>query len=196
MVPEINLLPQMERKSAGNRWVALLLGIAFILIVLFLAFQYFSLTKSVNALQVDQQALLADRTSIEANITALEQPEQMDLTTVVEVLESGTYPVSPLIEELNRYRGNHVYLREFILIDSEIEFVLDFETMPETATYVGELTGSAYFTDVKVEEITTVDLALEEEERTTESFDVMERFTNRFTVTFDPSYLRSGGAVR
>ncbi len=111
MVPEINLLPQMERKSAGNRWVALLLGIAFILIVLFLAFQYFSLTKSVNALQVDQQTLLANRTSIEANITALEQ-------------------------------------------------------------------------------------ALEEEERTTESFDVVERFTNRFTVTFDPSYLRSGGAVR
>ena len=54
---------------------------------------------------------------------------------------------------MNLYRGEDVYLREFILTDNEIEFVMDFETMPETATYVGDLTGSVYFADVKVEEV-------------------------------------------
>ena len=68
MVPEINLLPQMERRSAGNKWELCSLGVAFIVFVLFLAFQYFSLSKSVNTLQADQQALLADKTTIETEI--------------------------------------------------------------------------------------------------------------------------------
>ena len=194
MVPEINLLPQMERKSAGNKWGALLVGVAFIVIVLFLAFQYFSLTKSVKTLQADQQALLADKATIEAKVATLEQPEQMDLATIVGVLETITYPVSPLLEEMNLYRGEDVYLREFILTDNEIEFVMDFETIPEMATYVGDLTGSAYFADVKVEEVETI--VPVEGDGTVESFDVVDRFANRFTVTIDPTYLRTGGAVR
>lgn len=194
MVPEINLLPQMERKSVGNKWGTLLVGVAFIVIVLFLAIQYFSLTKSVKTLQTEQQALLADKTTIEAEIASLEQPEQMDLATIVGVLETITYPVSPLLEEMNLYRGEDVYLREFILIENEIEFVMDFETMPETATYVDDLTGSVYFADIKVEEIETI--VPEEGDKTVESFDVVNRFENRFTVTIDPTYLRTGGAVR
>jgi hypothetical protein len=194
MVPEINLLPQMERRTAGNKWGALVVGVAFIVIVLFLAFHYFSLSKSVKTLQADQQALLADKATIEAKIATLEQPEQMDLATIVGVLETITYPVSPLLEEMNHYRGEDVYLREFILTENEIEFVMDFETMPETATYVGDLTGSVYFADIKVEEVVT--LVPVEEDRTVESFDVVDRFANRFTVTIDPTFLRTGGAVR
>ncbi len=194
MVPEINLLPQMERKSTGNKWGALLVGVAFIVIVLFLAFQYFSLTKSVKTLQADQQALLADKATIEAKVATLEQPEQMDLATIVGVLETITYPISPLLEEMNLYRGEEVYLREFILTDNEIEFVMDFETIPEMATYVGDLTGSAYFADVKVEDVETI--VPIEGDGTVESFDVVDRLANRFTVTIDPTYLRTGGAVR
>lgn len=194
MVPEINLLPQMERKSGGSKWGNLLIVLAFIAVVGGLAFQYFSLTSSVKTLQADQQALLADKTTIETRISELEQPEQIDLATMVGVLETITYPVSPLLKEINVYRGDNVYLREFILTENEIEFVMDLETMPEVATYVGDLVGSAYFTDIKVDEIETFGPA--ERERTLESFDVVSRFANRFTVTIDPTYLRTGGAVR
>ncbi|WP_318615189.1 hypothetical protein [Sporosarcina sp. YIM B06819] len=194
MVPEINLLPQMERKSGGSKWGSLLVVIAFIAIVGGLAFQYFSLTDSVKILQADQQALLADKTTIEARIAELEQPEQMDLATMVGVLEKVTYPVSPLLAELNVYRGDHVYIREFILTDNEIEFVMDFETMPEAATYLGDLVGSAYFADIKVDEIETFDPV--ESEETLESFDVISRLANRFIVTIDPTYLRTGGIVQ
>jgi len=194
MVPEINLLPQMERKSGGSKWGALLVLIAFIAIVGVLAFQYFSLTSSVKTLQADQQALLAEKTKVEEKIATLEQPEKMDLGTMVGVLERITYPVSPLLEEMNVYRGDNVYLREFILKDNEIEFVMDFETMPETATYVGDLVGSAYFADVKVDEIETFVPVVGE--RTFESFDVIDRFANRFIVTIDPTYLRTGGIVQ
>ncbi len=196
MVPEINLLPQMERKSAGNKWGVLLLGLAFILLMLFLVFQYFSLTKSINTLQADQQVLLTEKTEFQTAVESLEQPLQMDLATVVQVLESVTYPVSPLIEEMNSYRGDHVYLSEFILTENAIEFLIDFETMPEVATYVGDLTGSAYFTDVKVEEITTFDPTVQVDEEKTDSFQRVNRFSNRLTVTIDPYYLRNGGAVR
>ncbi|MEK5039102.1 PilN domain-containing protein [Sporosarcina sp. FSL K6-3457] len=194
MVPEINLLPQMERKSGGSKWGTLLVLIAFIAIVGVLAFQYFSLTGSVKTLQADQQALLAERTAIEAKIAELEQPEQMDLATMVGVLDRITYPVSPLVEEINAYRGDDVYLREFILKENEIEILMDFETMPETATYVGDLLGSVYFEDVKVDEIET--FVPTPGERKTELFDVVDRFANRFIVTIDPTYLRTGGIVQ
>lgn len=194
MVPEINLLPQMERRTAGNKWGILLVVLAFIAVVGVLAFQYFSLTNSVKALQADQQALLAEKTAVEEKIVALEQPEKMDLGTMVGVLERITYPVSPLLEEINVYRGDNVYLREFILKDNEVEFVMDFETMPEAATYVGDVVSSEYFTDIKVDEIFTFDPV--EEDETSEAFDVVSRFGNRFTVTIDPTYLRTGGIVR
>ena len=194
MVPEINLLPQMDRKSAGNKWGALVVGVAFITIVAVLAFQYFSLTSSVKTLQAEQQVLLAEKTTIETKIATLEQPEKMDLATMVGVLESITYPVSPLLEEMNFYRGPDVYLREFILTENEIEFVMDFETVPEVATYVGDLTASDYFSDMKVEEVET--FVPVDGDRTVESFDVVDRFENRFTVTIDPTYLRTGGTVQ
>ncbi len=194
MVPEINLLPQMERKSGGSKWGALLVLLAFIAIVGILAFQYFSLTSSVKALQVNQQALLAEKTKVEEKIAMLEQPEKMDLGTMVGVLEAITYPVSPLLEEINAYRADDVFLREFILTDNEIRFVMDFETMPEVASYVGDVVGSSYFTDIKVEEVGLSVPVLDE--RTTESFDIVDRFENHFTVTIDPTYLRTGGTVR
>lgn len=194
MVPEINLLPQMERKSGGSKWGTLLVLFAFVAVVGILAFQYFSLTSSVKTLQADEQALLAEKTEIEAKITALAQPEQMDLATMVGVLETVTYPVSPLLEEINVYRGNNVYLREFKLFENEIEFVMDFETMPETATYVSDLTVSDYFSDMKVEEVNTFGPV--EREETIESFDVVSRFANRFTVVIEPIYLRTGGSIQ
>ncbi len=194
MVPEINLLPQMERRTGGSKWGALLVVLAFLAVVGGLAFQYFSLTNSVKTLQADQQALLAEKTKVEEKIATLEQPEKMDLSMMVGVLETITYPVSPLLEEINAYRGDDVYLREFILTDNEIKFVMDFETMPEAATYVGDVVGSTYFTDIKVEEIRSSEPVLDE--RTTESFDVVDRFENHFTVTIDPTYFRTGGTVR
>lgn len=194
MVPEINLLPQMERRTAGNKWGILLVVLAFIVVVGVLAFQYFSLTNSVKILQADQQALLAEKTAVEEKIVTLEQPGKMDLGTMVGVLERITYLVSPLLEEINVYRGDNVYLREFILKDNEVEFVMDFETMPEAATYVGDVVGSEYFTDIKVDEIFTFDPV--EEDETIEAFDVVSRFGNRFTVTIDPTYLRTGGIVQ
>ena len=194
MVPEINLLPQMERRTTGNKWGILLVVLAFIAVVGVLAFQYFSLSNSVKTLQADQQALLAEKTAVEEKIVMLEQPEKMDLGTMVGVLERITYPVSPLLEEINVYRGDNVYLREFILKDNEVEFVMDFETMPEAATYVGDVVGSEYFTDFKVDEIFTFGTV--EEDETIEAFDVVSRLGNRFTVTIDPTYLLTGGTVR
>ena len=55
--------------------------------------------------------------------------------------------------------------------------------------------GSAYFKDVKVEEITTFDPTQSDEEET-DSFDEVERFSNTFTVIIDPYYLSTGGDVR
>ncbi|MCZ2259824.1 hypothetical protein [Sporosarcina sp. G11-34] len=200
MSPEINLLPQIDRVSTGKRWLSIILAATFALILIYLIFQYFSLSKNVNNLIAEEQLLLTEKAELEASLITLEEPQVVDLGTSVEFVESVSYPVSPLLIEINKYVNEHTYLRDYLFSENTIQFEVDFETIGEVVTYVGDLAGSPYLEDVKVEEISTFNPApstsVEEEEKKTDSFDEVERFTNIFTVTIDSDYLRTGGEVQ
>jgi len=200
MAPEINLLPQIDRISTGKRWLSIILAATFALILIYLIFQYFSLSKNVNNLIAEEQLLLTEKAELEASLITLEEPQVVDLGTSVEFVESVSYPVSPLLVEVNKYVNEHTYLRDYVFSENTIQFSVDFETISEVVTYVGDLAGSTYLEDVKVEEISTFNPAglssSEEEEEETDAFDEVERFSNRFTVIIDPHYIRSDGEVQ
>ncbi|MFD1927292.1 PilN domain-containing protein [Sporosarcina siberiensis] len=196
MVPDINLLPRIDRKSENNRLLFIITGILFALILIILLFQYFSLMKSVNGLQAEKQLLEERKNELAAEVEVLEQPKAADLATSVRFIESKTYLVSPLLKDIHLYTTNESYLREFVFAENEITIDVDMETMAEVATYVGELDGSSYFTDIKVEEINTFDPVTSEEGDIINTFSAVERFANKFTVVIDPNYLRTGGVVQ
>lgn len=197
MVPDINLLPQIDRPSQSRRWLSIIFGISFVFLLLFVAVQYLTLSKSVNKLQSEEQALLAEKAELESSVVVLEEPKQVDLATSISFVESVAYPVSPLLLEINKYVNGNTYLRNYVFSESSIQFSVDFETLAEVVAYVGDLAGSSYFQDVKVEQISTFDpIQRDEEEEKTDSFDEVERFSNTFTVIIDPYYLRTGGDVR
>lgn len=200
MVPEINLLPKIERLSTGRRWLSIILAASFALLLICLIFQYYSLTKNVNNLETEEQLLLAEKAELEASVITLEEPKEVDLATSVEFIESVSYPVSPLLVEINKYAQENAYLRDYVFSENTIQFSVDFETMGEVVTYVGDLAGSPFIEDVKVEQISAFNPAEatvgEHDEGKTDSFDEVERFSNTFTVIIDPHYLRTGGEVR
>ncbi len=196
MVPEINLLPSSEGKSSGNRMLSVILLIIFGLLVVFVTVHYFSVTKSVNQLQAEQQVLQDQKLELESTVLALDQPEQLDLSTTVQFVESVTYRVSPLLIEINNYIPDNTYLREYSFSENEIKFSIDFETLADVVTYVGDLTSSSYFADVKVEQISAFEPSANDEEEKMDSFDEVERLSNTFTVIIDPTYLRTGGVER
>jgi hypothetical protein len=196
MVPEINLLPSSGGKSSGNRMLPVILIIIFGLLVVFLTVHYFSLSKSVNQLQTEQQLLQSQKLELESSVLSLDQPEQVDLGITVQFIESVAYPVSPLLIEINKYIRENTYLREYLFSENEITFSVDFETMADVVTYVGDLTGSSYFADVKVDQITASDTTTSDDEEKTNSFDEVERLSNTFTVIIDPTYIQTGGVER
>ncbi|MBO1912460.1 hypothetical protein J4G37_47640, partial [Microvirga sp. 3-52] len=74
MAPEINLLPHIERPSRGRRSLTIVLGIAFLLLVIYLSFQYISLNKTIQSLQTEEQQLQAEKAELEESIIVLDTP--------------------------------------------------------------------------------------------------------------------------
>ena len=70
MVPEINLLPKIERKQSSN--LVLILGVVlFGVLVLFLSMQLFSLKKDISALSSEETQLVAQRDVLVAQVPHL-----------------------------------------------------------------------------------------------------------------------------
>jgi hypothetical protein len=197
LAPEINLLPHIERPSRGRRWLTITLAVAFVLLVIYLSYQYFALNKTIQSLQSEEQQLQSEKAELESSIIVLDTPVKIDLATSVEFVESVSYPISPLLVEVNKYVKENTYLRNYVFSESTIKFAVDFETLAEVVSYVSALSSSPYFQDVKVEQIYTFDPApsSEEEEEETESFEKVERFANELTVVIDPYYIRTGGVA-
>ncbi len=200
MVPEINLLPKIDRLSTGKRWLSIILALSFALILIILVFQYFSLGKEVKGLKTEEELLQAENTELAILLATLDQPVQVDLATSVKFIDSISYPVSPLLEEINSYVGPNTYLRDYVFSENTIEFTIDFETMTDVVTYVGDLAESPYIEDVKVEQISAFNPAAtplgEDEVEKTDVFEEVERYANTFTVVIDADYLRLGGEVQ
>lgn len=195
MVPNINLLPERERRTSRSQLVWIFIGVIFFLLIAFIVFQYVSLTKSITSLEAEQAVLKEERSALESKIESIESIEEVDLETAVAFIESVSYPVSPLLVEVNRYITPNTYLREYQFTETEIRFFVDFETMADIVQYVSDLQGSVYFSDVKVEEMMRFDPVQKDEEQTSK-FEQVDRITIEFTVMIDPAYILSGGVLR
>lgn len=188
MVPEINLLPKMESKKSNNLIVILSIVIAGLLLV-FLSFQFFSLKKDVNNLTTVETQIIAERDVLSAQVSSSNTEDKGSLSTSVTFVESVSYPVSPLIEEIYSLLLLNTYLRNYEFEESEIIIIADFETMNDISIYVEKLLNSEYFTDVQVQEITNFDPPGSTEERTTTDFDIQSRYSATINLTIDQSFL-------
>ena len=192
MVPEINLLPKVERKSAKRRWFSLILTIIFSLLLVFLMIQYFTLTKSIKTLESEQQVLATEKVALEETLAALHKPKGIDLEASVEFVESVSYPVSPLVIEINKYLDENAYLRDYLFSEETIGVEVDFETLSEVVSYIEDLMDSPYFKDVVVSDIETFDPTASDEDEE-DQFKVTDRYSNKFEILIDLDYLREVG---
>lgn len=196
MVPEINLLPKTNRKSAESKWVTLILALVFMLLLLFLAVQYVTLTNSLKTLEAEQQILATEKTDLETTLASLHEPQGVDLEESVAFVERVSYPVSPLIMEINHYLDDDAYLRDYSFSEENVQFAVDFETMSEVVSYIEYLTGSLYFEDTFVHQIEAFNPIPLGEEDEVSVFDNVDRYSNSFEVLIDLDYLRAGGAEK
>lgn len=187
MIPDINLLPKRERRSASGGWLFIIFGVVFIIVFGLIIVQYILLTKSTTVLEAEQAALISENEALEEELLALSEPVGADLETSVQFIEGISYPVSPLIVELKRYLDEHAYLRNYSFREDTLSFSVDFETLTDVSDYMEDLLGSPYVKDVIVNGMSTFDPASREEDN---PFNVIDRFANTFEVLIDLDYLR------
>ncbi|MEK4486611.1 PilN domain-containing protein [Psychrobacillus sp. FSL H8-0484] len=196
MVPEINLLPKIESKRSNN--LVIILGlIVFGVIIIFLIMQSFSLKKDISALTTEETQLLAEQEVLAAQISSTSSEDQGSLSSSVTFVESVSYPVSPLIEEVQSLLVENTYLRDYQFAEMDVNLTADFETMNDLSIFIEKLLNSSYFTDVKVQEISTFEPEVNSEETTDTDetdFDVQPRYSAMIDLTIDQAYLSAGGA--
>ncbi|TQR14834.1 malate synthase [Psychrobacillus soli] len=196
MVPEINLLPKIERKQSSN--LVIILGIVIIVaMILFLSMQLFSLKKDINALTLEETQVVAERDVLAAQVSTPNTEEQGSLSSSVAFVESVSYPVSPLIDEVHGLLVENTYLRDYQFQETAVDVVADFETMNDLSIFVEKLLNSVYFIDVQVQEISSFEpsVGTDETSDTSETnFDVQSRYSTTISLIIDQAYLSAGGA--
>lgn len=193
MVPEINLLPPIERRKSSNLLViigAILVG----LLLIFLCIQYFSLKSDLKSLSSKETEISVERDLLSSEVDAMGTRNQGSLSSSVTFVESVSYPVSPLIDEIQSLLVVNTYLRNYEFNEEGVLLKADFETMNEISAFIEKLLNSPYFHDVKVEKLSSFEpLGEQDTESETIDFDAQWRNSVILYLEIENAYLREGG---
>ena len=194
MVPNINLLPELEKKTKTPILLYGGLIVAVAMILALLIFMFFSAKSEIITLTEEEQTLTAQRDELQLALNARQNENQGTLAQSVQFAESVSYPVTPLIDETRALLPTHSYLRSYEFGENTVDITLEFESMKDISEYVERLLASAYFIDTQISEISNFEVQLgEQKELTTEEkFKQVPRYEVTMTATIDFIYLSGG----
>ena len=193
MIPDINLIPKLEKEQSAPKILYLILGLVAILALIFLVWQYIGASKSISSLKSEEVSLQQQRDQLNDKVTELNTTNQDSIEDTIAYIDLISYPVLPLINEIEGLQTSNAHLREYSFGVEEVTVAVDFETMSDVSKYVTRLTNSEYFTDVLVNEVKQYDLGDQLEESDFEDFNVLPRHTANITLYIDEIYLATGG---
>ncbi|MFY3792780.1 hypothetical protein ACOQFO_13990 [Ureibacillus sp. MALMAid1270] len=191
MIPDINLLPKLERRQTTSKLFYLILAAATLLALAFFAWQYFSASNSISSLQAQEANLIQHRDQLQMGLTDMTANQQTSFEDTVEYVDLISYPVLPLITEIEKLKMNNSYLRNYSFGVDSVTISMDFETLSDISKYLSRLKNSAYFVDVQISHVSQFELGNETE--TEEDFNVQPRQSADITLTIDEIYLATGG---
>ena len=193
MIPDINLIPKLERNQQGSRLLYTLLAIITLLVLSLFIWQFFSANAEIAELQNEEANLIAQRDQLAADLTTLQPGNQGSLEQSLQFVERMSYPVSPLINEIQSLQPSNSYLRNYNFSPESVSISIDFETLSDVSTYVARLSNSSYFIDGQVLSITNSGLGEELGTEGETNFDVIPRQSVEITLLINETYLATGG---
>lgn len=194
MVPEINLLPKMERRKSNSILILIIGLILFVTILLLFFIHYFSVKGDLETLTAEETYSQAEKDDLTQQVNGLNTAEQGDLQASVTFADRVSYPVSPLLIEVNALLEPHTYLRQYEFVEQSIQVSVDVETLKSLSLFVDKLLISDYFSDVKVESVTNFELS-NSEENTDKKYEIIPRYSAILNLEIDQSYLENGGVT-
>lgn len=193
MIPDINLIPRLEKSQQESKLLYLLLACITILALTLLIWQYFTARVEIAELEKEETGLIAQRDRLKTDLAELQANNEDTLEQSMQFVEMVSYPVSPLIDEIEGLQPNHSYLRNYSFSLESVSITIDFETFSDVSAYVSRLNNSAYFIDGQVLSITSSGLGEELDAEDETDFDVIPRKSVEIKLLINDTYLATGG---
>lgn len=194
MVPDINLLPQLEKRTTSPKLFYSLVIVIVGLIVAYLLFLFFTSKSELSRLTAEEQALTTQLDQLQQELDARQSVDQGSLEESVTFIQGVSYPVTPLIDETKTLLPTHSYLRSYVFGENIVNIEVDFETMTDISKYVERLLMSSYFTDAQINTVSNFEIELGEQRALTpqQKFKEVPRYSVSITATIDFMYLAGG----
>lgn len=195
MIPDINLLPKLDKRQGSVKVLLMGVGIVTALVLAILMWQYFDVKSEIPLLISQQTSLQAERDQLQMEYDILTTVSTGSLADSVTFVERVSYAVSPLIDETQAILPKYTYLRSYSFSESGVSIVVDFESLTDIAAYVSRLENSAYFEDTQLSSVSNfeVDPASAEEEDEMAKFEEVPRYTTNISLMINQTYLATGG---
>ncbi|MER2112914.1 MAG: PilN domain-containing protein [Solibacillus isronensis] len=194
MIPDINLLPKIEKGATSFKLAFILVGILSILTIGLLAITYFSAKSEIASAIPERDSLLLTRDALNAEINSSQTGSQGSLEESVAFVERVSYPVSPIIVETRNLLPTDTYLRSYAFSETGVQVAVDFETLNAISSYVSQLEKSPYFSDVQVGTIQNFELnPTGEEVNDTQQFTEVPRYSVEIFLVIDQLHVAAGG---
>ncbi|MED3762669.1 PilN domain-containing protein [Ureibacillus terrenus] len=189
-IPDINLLPKVERRQSIPKNLYIILTIITLLFVSFFVLQYFTYLSKISSLQKEEEQLLTKRDQLQEELDSI-SVDTASLKQSVDFVENISYPVSPIIDETIRLQPGHSYLREYAFTAQTAEVAMDFETLSDISKYLSRISGSEYVKDAQVSEIEHFKIKEDAEKKA--DFREIPRYKVKFTLSINQQTLAAGG---
>lgn len=203
MIPNINLLPQIEKKAEASKLLYILMGVVSLLAVGVLTYMFISLSGDAKDLEAQQQALVAEQAQLQAQLDSMQNMNTGTLEESLAFVERVSYPVTPLIDESQNLLTDNTYLRQYSFSAETVTISADFEMLSDIAIYVEALNSSDYFNDVQVSSVSNFEVTagtdttseLSQKRQDALKFQQQPRYSVSITLLIDSMYLATGGGI-
>lgn len=195
MIPNINLLPKLEKERSGPIWLYIVSIVVVAIILALFIMQYFGAKSDLTSLIAQQQELTTERDDLQMQLSVLQGMNQGSLEQSVQYVENVSYPVTPLVNETNNLLPDFSYLRSYVFSEESVVITVDFETMTAISDYLESLLASPFFTDTQLASVSNfeVDPNAKTEEDNDAKYSQIPRYTTSITLSINKSYLATAG---
>ena len=184
MLPEVNLLPKYERTESVLYNVFIVGVILLILLAGILSYFYFTTKSELSKVEERVESLSHEKELLEASIAGMQKVETTNFEDIVAYVDSFATPTSILVDELIALLPEHGYLSALTYDFNSVQIETQFETLPDSSTYVADLLESVYLKDVEVDQISTFSLDGESEDMLADN-DVIPRYHVDYSLEID-----------
>lgn len=195
MVPEINLLPNLEKKHSTPTSIYVVFIILIGMIVGYMIFLFFQARIDLTKLNAQEVELSSQREQLQIELDGKRNLNRGSLEQSVQFVENVSYPVTPLMDETQVLLPEQTYFRKYVFGEENVEITADFETLSAISAYLEKLTASPYFNDIKMDTISNFDVSIgnQEEESAKDRYKEVPRYSATITLGIDFTFLAGGG---